>query len=88
MQFKQVLTIIFSASVLFFSAVANAIPVNVNKASPEEIAESLKGIGPAKAEAIAKYCKATKCSKPSDLLEVKGIGEKILEKISSDLKFK
>jgi competence protein ComEA len=64
-----------------------AVPVNVNTASPAEISESLSGIGPAKAEAIVALCKATPCSKPEDLLAVKGIGEKTLEKIRGDLLF-
>lgn len=64
-----------------------AVPVNVNTASPTEISESLSGIGPAKAEAISALCKAKPCTKPEDLLEVKGIGEKTLEKIRGDLLF-
>ena len=64
-----------------------ASPVNVNKASAEEIAIALKGIGPSKAQAISSYCKETKCTKPADLLNVKGIGEKTLDKIKDDLRF-
>lgn len=64
-----------------------ASPVNVNSASAEEIAIALKGIGPSKAQAISSYCKETKCSKAEDLLNVKGIGEKTLEKIRADLRF-
>ncbi|MDG6777391.1 helix-hairpin-helix domain-containing protein [Thiomicrorhabdus sp. zzn3] len=69
------------------SVSAYASPVNVNTASPDEIASALKGIGPAKAAAISTYCKEMSCSKPEDLLAVKGIGEKTLEKIKSDLRF-
>ena len=65
-----------------------ASPINVNKASVEEIASSLSGIGPAKAMAISEHCKKMKCTKAEDLLEVKGIGEKTLAKISADLRFK
>jgi len=60
----------------------------VNKASVEEIASSLSGIGPAKASAISAHCKKMKCTKADDLLAVKGVGEKTLAKISADLRFK
>jgi competence protein ComEA len=84
---NRVLVVLFSAlSILSFSAFAS--PVNVNKASPEEISSALSGIGPAKALAISKRCKMATCTKPDDLLAVKGIGEKTLAKISGDLRFK
>ncbi|MCF6254088.1 MAG: helix-hairpin-helix domain-containing protein [Thiomicrorhabdus sp.] len=73
---------------LFMSSSVFAAPVNVNKASVDEISAALSGIGPAKAEAISKHCKKVKCKKPEDLLAVKGIGEKTLKKIEKDLKFK
>lgn len=76
-----------AAGLLATSAVTWAAPVNVNTANPQEISAALKGIGPAKAEAISVYCKANSCSKPEDLLNVKGIGEKTLEKIKADLVF-
>ena len=77
-------------STLFFGivSVGHAAPVNVNTATPEEIAEALTGIGPSKAIAISKHCRATKCKSPEDLLAVKGIGEKTLKKIAKDLRFK
>ncbi len=75
-------------ALLSFSASVLASPVNVNTASPDEISSALKGIGPVKAEAISKKCQATTCLKPEDLLQVKGIGEKTLEKIKMDLRFK
>lgn len=77
--------VLIGAFIISFSAYAS--PVNVNTASPDEIAAALKGIGPAKAEAISSYCKQASCTKPEDLLAVKGIGEKTLEKIKSDLRF-
>ncbi|WP_373020545.1 ComEA family DNA-binding protein [Thiomicrorhabdus sp.] len=72
---------------LLFSSTVLASPVNVNTASVEEISEALKGIGPSKAAAISAYCKKKTCSRPEDLLNVKGIGEKTLEKIKADLRF-
>lgn len=78
----------FLSLFLFISTPASAAPVNVNKASVQEISDSLSGIGPAKAAAISSHCKKVKCKKPEDLLDVKGIGDKTLEKISKDLRFK
>jgi competence protein ComEA len=52
-----------------------AQPVNVNSASAEEIAESLKGIGLSKAEAIVNYRDQHGLFKHVDeLVNVKGIG--------------
>lgn len=75
------------AFLMSVSAGAMASPVNVNSASPGEIASALSGVGPVKAGAISEYCKEVSCSKPEDLLKVKGIGAKTLEKIKSDLQF-
>jgi len=50
-------------------------PVNVNAASAEEIAESLKGVGLSKAEAIVDYRNENGEFKHIDeLVNVKGIG--------------
>ncbi len=70
-----------------FSASVLASPVNVNSASVGEISAALSGIGPVKAEAISTYCQESSCLKPADLLQVKGIGAKTLEKIKVDLVF-
>ncbi|MGA9573615.1 MAG: helix-hairpin-helix domain-containing protein [Lysobacterales bacterium] len=52
-----------------------AQPVNVNSASAEEIAESLKGVGMSKAEAIVVYRNEHGEFKHADeLVNVKGIG--------------
>ena len=52
-----------------------AQPVNVNSASAEEIADSLKGVGLTKAEAIVNYRKNNGQFKHVDeLVNVKGIG--------------
>ena len=59
-----------------FSVLAWAAqPVNVNSASAEEIAESLKGVGMSKAEAIVSYRSENGEFKHADeLVNVKGIG--------------
>jgi competence protein ComEA len=63
------------ATTLFSIWAWAAQPVNVNSASAEEIAESLKGVGLSKAEAIVNYRKANGNFKHVDeLVNVKGIG--------------
>jgi comEA protein len=55
--------------------------VNVNSATAEELA-LLPGVGPAKAQAILEYRKEHGAFKRvEDLSEVKGIGDKALEKL-------
>ena len=65
---------------------AFAGPVNINTADAEKIAEELKGIGLAKAEAIVEYRRKYGPFKaPEDLSLVRGIGEKTVERIKSDV---
>lgn len=61
--------------------------VNINTADAETIAASLKGIGLKKAQAIVAYREQLGGSYSSleQLLEVKGIGEKTLAKLKSNL---
>lgn len=61
-------------------------PVNVNTATAEEIAAALKGVGPAKAEAIVAYREANGPFVSVDqLTEVKGIGAATIEKNRSQI---
>ncbi len=56
-----------------------ATPVNVNKADAQTIANSLDGVGLAKAQAIVAYRKAHGPFKNiEDVGKVKGVGEKTL----------
>ena len=72
---------------MLFSINVFAAPVDINKASAEEISESLKGVGAKKAEAIVKYRKANGAfSSIDDLMNVKGIGEKTLATNKADIK--
>jgi len=67
---------------------ANAIaaPVNVNTADAKTISEALSGIGLKKAEAIVKYRTEKGLFKTAeDLTNVKGIGEKTVEKNKNDI---
>ncbi|UTW46037.1 ComEA family DNA-binding protein [bacterium SCSIO 12696] len=61
--------------------------VNINTADAETIANSLKGIGIKKAQAIVDYRKQIggKYQSLDQLLEVKGIGEKILAKLQAKI---
>ena len=77
--------IIISIVMLMFMVTAAWAKVNINTASVAEL-ETLPGVGPAKAEAIVKYREANGNFKSAaDLTQVKGIGEKILAKISEEI---
>lgn len=76
--FKKILLLsIFLGS---FS-VAYAAPVNINKADAASLANNLKGVGIEKAKAIVEYRKKHGAFEiANDLMQVKGIGEKTIEK--------
>jgi competence protein ComEA len=63
-----------------------AMPVNVNAADMQTIADALPGIGPAKAQAIVDYRTQHGPFKvKEDLANVPGIGTATLEKIKGDV---
>jgi competence protein ComEA len=65
---------------LIFSPVLWAGPVDVNSADAETIARELEGIGSARARAIVEYRQEFgKFASVDDLLNVAGIGERILD---------
>jgi len=71
-----------------FSFNAYAKPVNVNTADAKTLTESLQGIGEKKAEAIVQYRTENGAFNTlSDLTNVKGIGEKTVEKNAEDILF-
>ena len=75
----------FSMVLLLVFATAVFAKININTATVTEL-EALPGIGPAKAEAIVKYREEKGNFKSAeDLKNVQGIGDKMYEKISSEI---
>lgn len=63
-----------------------AAPINVNTADAMAIADSLSGIGPRIGAAIVEYREANgPFTSTEDLLNVKGIGPKTLERNKADI---
>jgi len=78
---KKLLLLLFLCTPYAF-----ATPVNVNTADAKTISEALSGIGLKKAEAIVKYRTDNGLFKTAeDLANVKGIGEKTVEKNKNDI---
>ena len=70
---------------LLFLATAAFAKVNINTADVTEL-QTINGIGQAKAEAIVKYRKEHGAFKTADdLTQVKGIGDKIVNKIKGEV---
>ena len=86
---KKYLPIALVLLVLAISTPLLAAPVNINKATAEQLAENLQGVGLKKAQSIVQYRKQNGAfQSKSDLLNVKGIGEETLEKNNSDILLK
>jgi competence protein ComEA len=65
---------------------AFAGPVNINTADAETISRELKGVGQSKAQAIVDYREAHGAfAVPEDLLQVKGIGTRVLTDNRDDI---
>jgi competence protein ComEA len=62
--------------------------ININKASASEIAAALTGIGEKRAEAIVAYRQKNGAfTSLEELMNVKGVGEKMVEKNASRISF-
>ncbi|MGH1540594.1 MAG: ComEA family DNA-binding protein [Arenicella sp.] len=86
---RNLLSIACAGFLWFSSTLALALPVNINNADAEMIADALNGIGQKTAEKIIDYRKANGPFKSADdLLNIQGIGEKKLAKIREDVKLK
>lgn len=80
--------VIFVASLFLASAWVNAAPVNVNTADAATLAKNINGVGPKKAQAIVTYRQSNGPFKSySDLMKVKGIGQKLINRNKDDLRF-
>lgn len=78
---KNVMRLIGAGACLLAQMSWAGQPVNVNKASAEEIAKALDGVGLSRAAAIVEYRELNgPFQAAADLRNVKGIGESILEK--------
>ena len=71
---------LLTLSIAFLSA-----NIDINQANIKELS-TLKGIGAKKADAIIKYRKAHCFKKVEEIIKVKGIGKKFLEKNRKNLK--
>jgi competence protein ComEA len=67
------------------SGVAAALVLDLNHASAEELTQ-LPGIGPKRAEAIVARRKQRPFTRVTQLLEVKGIGKRTLERLRPHLR--
>lgn len=77
---KGLRTIIAAACWLFATALPAAPPVNINTAGAEILADAIDGVGVKRAQRIIRYRDENGPFKSvDDLLNVQGIGERILE---------
>lgn len=68
------------ATLALLPVIAWAGPVDINSADAATLARELKGVGPARAEAIVAWREANgPFRSPEDLVLVQGIGERVLE---------
>lgn len=77
---RKFAVVCFSAFLLGLSAVVSAAPVDINTADATALAQSIKGVGAKRAEAIVAYRKEHGPFKTVDeLAKVPGIGAKMVE---------
>ena len=85
----SMIRLLFISFVLLFASVLCAEPVNINNATLDELAEGLVGVGPKKAMAIIEYREVHgPFFAAEELVNVKGIGPKTLEKNLENIKLR
>jgi len=78
---------LFISFVFLCASALYAEPVNINNATEDELADNLTGVGPKKAMAIIKYRDENgPFFAAEELVNVKGIGPKTLEKNLENIK--
>ena len=84
---KKLSNLLIVIYILLSSSLAFSAPVNINTADATTIAINIKGVGVKKAQAIIQYRKTNgPFKRVDDLVKVKGIGAKLLEKNRADLR--
>jgi len=84
---KKLSNLLIVICILLSSSLAFAAPVNINTADATTLAINIKGVGVKKAQAIIQYRKTNgPFKRVDDLVKVKGIGAKLLEKNRADLR--
>jgi len=83
---KTIKSTIAALALLACGAVFAAEPVNINTADAQSLAEAISGVGLKRAEAIVAYRdKNGPFKSVNELVEVKGVGESIVEKSRDQL---
>lgn len=83
---KSIRTFLTFALLIIFSSIGVAAPVDINSADAAALAEALTGVGDKTAKAIVDYRKQHgPFQSVQDLLKVRGIGPKLLEKNKQDI---
>jgi len=78
-------TLLLLLTLLFLTVNIAIAAININTADEKTLA-TLPGIGEAKAAAIVQYRKDNGNFKsPQDIVQVKGIGQKVFEKLSKEI---
>lgn len=74
------------AGLVLGPATSLAGPVDINTADAQTLASELKGVGPARAEAIVAHREANgPFESAEELMEVQGIGQRVLDDNREDL---
>jgi len=82
----KTIRILVALLTITLSSFVYAGPVDINTADAQTLSKNIKGVGLKKAQSIVAYReKNGKFKKVEDLMKVKGIGNKLLEKNSGSI---